>query len=166
MNPRRVLIVTAIVLAAASAALLQTRRDLRDDVAELRAATDSTRVRAADARLQQAVDRIRLELEQARVRATARTEPHLALAITDGQLTLERGEVVLRSVPVEVAAAPGVRTITSVGEREIVLSDSVRIYARAAGDSLPTAPGTVRLSASDFAAIAPNVRVGLTTYFY
>jgi hypothetical protein len=166
MNLRRALIIAGVLLAAGSAALLQVRRDLRDGIAVLRAAGDSAQVKAGDARLQQDVDRIRLELEGARVRATPRTEPHLALAITDAQLTLERGDIVLRTVPVDVAVSPGVRTIASVGEREIVLSDSVRIYAAVAGDTTPPSPGSVRLSAADFAVVAPNVRVGLTAYIY
>jgi hypothetical protein len=163
---RRGLVVAGVLLAAGSAALLQVRRDLRDEISGLRAARDSAQARAGDARLQQTVDRIRLELEGARVRATAGTQPHLALAITDAQLTLERGDIVLRAVPVKATAAPGVRTIARVGEREIVLSDSVRIYAGAAGDTTPPGPGSVRLSGADFAAVAPNVRAGLTAYFF
>lgn len=166
MNLQRSFVLSAAVLAVGSAVLLQVRRDTREEIEELTLASDTAQVRAGDARLQQEVDRIRLELERARVRATPRTEPHLALAITDGLLTLERGDIVLRSVQADVTASRGVRTIAEVRAREIVLSDSVRIYAGVAGDTTPPLPRSVRLRASDFLAVVPNIRAGLTVYFF
>lgn len=166
MNVQRAFVVAAAVLAVGSAALLQVRRDLREEIGVLSLASDTAQVRAGDARLQQEVDRIRLELERARVRATPQTEPHLALAITDGLLTLERGDIVLRSVQADVTASRGVRTIVEVGAREIVLSDSVRIYVGIAGDTTPPEPRSVRLRATDFTAVVPNVRAGHTVYFF
>lgn len=163
----RALVVAATVLAVGSAALLQARRDLRDDIDRLGAAADSARRGADDAMLQQEVDRIRLQLERARVRPSRGTEPHLALAITDGQLTLERGDVLLRTVRADVAVGRGLRTIASVTPDEIVLSDSARIYASAAaGDSSPPRPRSVRVRPADFAAVAPNVRAGHRVFVF
>jgi hypothetical protein len=163
----RALAVAAALLAVGSAALLQIRRDLGDEVAVLAAASDSAQAAASDARLQQEVDRIRFQLEQARVGAGRGTEPHLALAITDGLLTLERGDVQLRAVRADVAVPRGVRTVARVTGDEIVLSDSARIYASAAaGDSSPPRPRSVRVRPADFAAVAPNVRAGHLIYVF
>lgn len=167
LDLRRALVVAAVILAIASALLLQARRDTREEIAALTVASDSAQVAAGDARLQQEVDRIRLDLERARVRATTKTEPHLALAITDGQLSLERGDIVLRTIPVEASVPRGVRTIASVGANGIVLSDSIRMRPAASpADTSPPEPGIVRLRAADFAAILPNVKPGLTVYVF
>ena len=170
--------VTAAVLAAASAVLLQQRHVLLVETTRLQKAHDSLTVAAADARLQQEVDGIRLALERSRQRATGKTEPHLAVAITDGLLTLERGDIVLRSALVTADVTRGVRRIARVDGAGIVLDDSTRIYGETA--AVPGTPGTpgappvpppvppnsVRLSRSDFEAVLPNVRPGLTVYFF
>lgn len=167
MTLHRGLVLAAALLAALSALLLQQRRAVRDEMVVLREAGDSVIVAAGDARLQEAVDQVRLLLERARVNTTTGTEPHIAVSITDGQLALERGSIVLRTVPVHVDAPRGVRTIVSVGARSIVLSDSVSIYADASTpDSEPPRPHSVRLRPADFAAIAPNVRPGLSAFFF
>lgn len=171
MSLRAGTILAALGLALASALLLQYRRDLRAEHAALGAARAAADSLAVDARLQAEVDRVRLQLEASRVRvAGPPPEPHLALALTDGRLTLERGDIVLRSASVAADAPIGVHTVLEVTPRGIVLSDSVRVVpaADASGDTaragLP--PRTVRVGRADFAAILPNVRAGQRAFIH
>lgn len=165
MSPRLALVLIALGLAAGSLALLSHRRAVAAELASLRAAHDSATVATEDARLAAEVDRIRVQLERARG-VTARTaDPHLALSIGDGLLTLERGEIVLRATTVTAAVPRGVRVIEAVEDRAITLADGIRLE-REPADSTPPPAGIIRIPRADFDAIRPNVRPGLMAYFF
>lgn len=165
MTPRAFLITVAALGALGVVALLVQRQSLTTEIAALTAASVATVERTVDARLAAEVDRVRLALEQARGRSARSAEAHLALALGDGQLTLERGEIVLRSAIVTAEVPRGIHRIESVAEREIALTDGIRLVPESPRDSVAPA-GTIRLSRLDFDAIRPNVRVGLMAYFF
>lgn len=167
MSLRAGLILAALALALASALLLQYRRDLRAEHASLVAARMAADSATVDAGLQAGVDRVRFQLEAARVRSTGGLpEPHLALALTDGRLTLERGDVVLRAADVVADAPAGVHEVLAVTSRGIVLSDSVRIVPVTGPGDDGMAPRTIRVARADFAAILPNVRAGQRAFIH
>ena len=167
MSPRVVLVALAILLALVSTSLLERRRNLRDEVDGLTRTRAATAVATGDARLAAEVDRIRLALERAR-NAPERTAPtHLALSISDGLLSLERGDVVLRSATVAPDVPRGVRVIERVDATAIVLAGGIQLRPATARDDTAKPPaGTVRLTRADFEAIRPNVRPGLSAFFF
>ena len=165
MNYRALLFIAAAMFAAISAIMLQARRDVKSEIGVLTTASDSARVAARDAELLEEIGHIRLQMERARAIPSAKAELHLALAITDQRLMLERGDAVLREVPVESEIARGVRTIVSVGARAVLLSDSVVIRPSTSADTAPI-PRSVRLRPADYAAVLPNLKVGNTVYVH
>lgn len=165
MSPRLALTLLALGLAAGSAALFSQRRAMTTELAALRSARDSAAIATEDARLTAEVDRIRVQLERARG-VTARTaDPHLALSLGDGILTLERGEIVLRAATVSAEVPRGVRAIETVEERVITLAGGIRLE-REATDATEAPLLTIRVPRADFDAIRPNVRPGLMAYFF
>ncbi len=166
MNPRIALSVAAVALAAGSALLLAQRRTLQAEIAGMEAASLAADSAAADATLTAEVDRIRLALELARARSARTAEAHLALALGDGHLTLERGEIVLRAATVDADVPRGIHTIGTVGDKVIELSGGIRLVSASDADTTAVPPLTIRVSRVDFDAIHPNVRAGLMAYFF
>lgn len=166
MSPRVALILLTLGLAAGSAALLSHRRAIAAELITLRSARDSAVAATEDARLAAEVDRIRVQLERARGLTARTADPHLALSIGDGNLTLERGEIVLRATTVTAEVPRGVRTIETVDDRAITLTGGIRLERESAGATPPTPPLTIRVARADFDAIRPNVRPGLMAYFF
>ena len=166
MNPRTALIIVTAACAVGSVALFAKRRSMRAELGtltEARAAADSA---AVDARLTIEVDRIRLQLERARSLPARTADAHLALALGDGHLTLERGEIILRSATVSADVPRGVHTIESVGDKVIALTGGIRLVPESAADTTAALPLTIRVSRLDFGAIRPNVRAGHMAYFF
>lgn len=173
MNYRALILIAAGMFMAISAIMLQARRDVRSEIAALAVASDSAQLMARDAELLEEIDHIRLQLERARGIHSAQAALHLSLAITDQRLMLERGDVLLREVPVESGIARGVRTIISVGARAVVLSDSAVIRASTSADAAPVTAAdsaaharSVRLRPTDYAALLPNLKVGSAVYVH
>lgn len=164
MTPRLALLLVAVVLAGGSVMLAAQRRAVRLEVAALDAARAQAAGAAGDARLSAEVDRIRLALEGARHRSARTADAHLALALGDGVLTLERGEIVLRTASVQGDVPRGVRVVERVAPQVITLAGGITIRSAQDADSL--AAGTVRVPAADFAAILPNVKPGQMAYFF
>jgi hypothetical protein len=167
VTPRAVLVVLALALAVASAALLEHRRAMRDDLAELTAARRGLVETTSNTRLSTEVDRGRLPLERARSIPAGSAEPHLALQLSDGLLTLERGDVVLRKAQVVADVPRGVRAVERVEPGVVVLSGGIELRpARTGADSTAPPVGVVRVPRADFTAILPNLRPGLRAYFF
>lgn len=167
MTVRNGFIIAGAVLAVASAILLEQRRSLRADEVTLTAAIAAADSIAIDARLRADVNRVLVQLERSRVRSTPQTEPHLAISLTDSLLTLERGDIVLRTARIVAAVPRGVHAVLEVGPKGILLADSIRIVPDAGGlDTTSVPAGTVRLRRADYNAVLPNVRPGLIAYLY
>lgn len=168
MTGRIRLILAAAVLALVSGLLLEYRRDLRAEQALLVAARSAADSAAEDAVLQAEVDRVRVQLERARVRVEGTlADPHLAISLTDGVLTLERADIVLRRAAITADVPIGVHAIVEVGPKAILLADSIRIEPGTdSAGSANVAPRSVRMSRADFAAILPNVRPGLLAFLF
>lgn len=166
MTPRAVLVALAAALAVGSAALLEHRRTLRQEIETMRVASANAAELADDARLVAEVERIRFALEQARSQPARNAEAHLALEIGDGVLTLERGDIIFRSATVEADVKRGVHSVEQVEERSIVLSGGIRLRPVVASDTSALAPGEIRVRRADFFAILPNVRPGQTAYLF
>lgn len=165
MNPRVVLVALAVTLGLASVAQLAQRRALRAEVAALGAAREAATALASDARLIAEVERIRFALEQARSQPAKNADAHLALTLSDGLLTLERGDIVFRTATVQTEVARGVRVVELVEERLVTLSGGIRMLP-ASADSSALAPGEIRVPRADFLAIRPNIKPGQRAYFF
>ncbi len=166
MTPRSLLLAAAILGALGTAALFAQRRAVASEIASLNEASAAAVEGAADARLAAEVDRIRLALEQARARTARTADAHLALALGDGQLTLERGEIVLRSALVNADVPRGIHRVEQVADREISLSGGIRLVPESPRDSTAAPAGTIRVSRLDFDAIRPNLKAGFAAYFF
>lgn len=166
MSPRTTLILVAAACAAGTSMLFVQRQALHAEIATLTAAHAAADSAAADARLTAEVDRIRLALEQARAQPARAAVAHLALALGDGHLTLERGEIVLRAANVNADVPRGIHTIATVGDKVIELSGGIRLVPESTSDTSAAPPLTIRVSRLDFDAIRPNVRAGLMAYFF
>lgn len=164
MTPRLTLLLVAVALAGGSVMLVAQRRAVRLEVGALGAARAQVAGAAGDARLAAEVDRIRLALEGARLRSARTAEAHLALALGDGVLTLERGEIVLRTATVEANVPRGAWPVERVEAGVITLADGITLRSARDADSLTVR--TVRVPAADFAAILPNVKPGQMAYFF
>jgi len=164
MKPRDALLLAAAAGMVAATLLLGQRTKLGvelDGIAEARAATAAA---AGDARLATEIDRIRLALENSREQPSRTAEAHIALALGDGLLTLERGEIVLRTATVEADVPRGMQLVQAVEPKQIVLGGGIRFVI--ADTAAAVAPRTVRLSRADFDAIRPNVKPGQVAYFF
>ncbi len=165
MNPRVVLVALAVALGLVSVAQVAARRALRAEITVIGAAREAATALTGDARLITEVERIRFALEQARGRPAKSAEAHLALALSDGLLTLERGDIVFRTATVQAEVARGVHLVEQVEERLVALSGGIRLLP-ASTDSSALAPGEIRVPRADFLAIRPNLKPGQTAYFF
>lgn len=165
MNPRVALIALAGALGIGSAALLEHRRSLREQLADMEIARAEAVEETADAVLAAEVDRIRFALEGARSQPARTADAHLALALSDGVLTLERGDIVFRTATVQADVPRGVHVIERVEERLIALVGGITIRPGVA-DSAAVGSGEIRVPRADFDAIRPNLRPGLSAFFF
>ncbi len=165
MTLRAVLIIAAVGGAAASVALLQQRKALESELEVIVASRSSAASAAGDALLTAEVDRIRLALERSRSQPARTAEPHIALALSDGAFTLERGEIVLRAAQAVADVPRGVHQVTAVAARAITIDDGILLVPVTSRDSVMT-PRTIRVPVADFDAIRPNVRPGQLAFFY
>jgi len=117
----RVLAVVALLAAAGGVAQervrlmseVQALGDARTREAVMRAATEEATAR----------ERVRLALARARAVPFDSAPPHLALALADGRLTLERGTVVLRTMPLVARGPAGVWTVSASDSTGIRIGD-------------------------------------------
>lgn len=144
--------------------LVAQRRAVRMEVAALSEARSQVAGAAGDARLAAEVDRIRLALERARSQPARTADAHLALALGDGVLTLERGDIVLRTTTVQADVPRGVHRVLSVEPGRIALEGGITL--RSATSDAADVARTIRIAAADFAAIHPNLKPGQMAFFF
>jgi len=165
VKPAAALSVVAASLALVSVVQFAERRTLRAEMDAMAAARESATALADDARLITEVERVRFALERARSQPAKGAEAHLALALSDGLLTLERGDIVFRTTTVRAEVPRGVHLVESVEDRAVTLSGGIRLRA-AAADSGALAPGEIRVPREDFLAIRPNLKPGQSAFFF
>lgn len=130
-----------------------------------------------DRELLAASQRVRLVVERARELPSAKAPLHLAIALTDGQLTLERGDASLASAAVEIGepgwrrvgedsvflkAPRGLHRVSTITAEAITLEGGWQLR----GDAGSATIGVLRLSARDFSAVRPNVTPGIAVYIF
>jgi hypothetical protein len=166
ITPRVALIAFACVLGVGSVVLFGHRREVRQEIGTMVAARADAVDGTADAILLAEVDRVRLALEQARGEPARDAEAHLALSLSDGVMTLERGDIVFRTTTVTGEVPRGVHTVEAVEERRIVLSDGIALRPSMAADSSAPPSRELRIPSADFHAIRPNLKPGQSAFFF
>lgn len=166
MTPRIALISLALALALGSALLFSYWVALRGEIASIGSARTAAAALTGDARLIAEIERIRFALEQARSQPATNADAHLALALSDGLLTLERGDIVFRTAAVQAQVPRGIHQVEKVEDRLITLSGGIRLHPTTVADTAAVAPGEIRVPRADFMAIRPNVRPRQSAYFF
>jgi hypothetical protein len=165
--------------------LAHKRVEYADEVTRLRQAMTGVERQRADVVFAANKDKVRVMVELARRQAGIDRDLHLSVAVDSGQMYLEREGVVLRTMPIRVgpeqvvgtppdtarvAAPRGMRTVSSVADWSVTLDGGASIYATPGSDvlddSLAVTPGDVRARATDLQAILPNLKPGMSVYFY
>ncbi len=166
MTPRVVLIAFAVTLGIGSVVLLGQRRAMRHEIGSMIVARAEAVDSTADAVLLAEVDRVRFALERARGEPARDAEAHLALSLSDGVMTLERGDIVFRTTTVSGEVPRGVHTIESVEDRRIVLSGGIALRPAIAADSGSPPSRELRVPSADFHAMRPNLKPGQSAFFF
>ena len=129
--------------------------------------------------------KLQVMVELARRQAGGDRDLHLSVSVDSGTMFLEREGAVLRQMPVRVgpeqfvgtppdtvriAAPRGMRTVAALDAWTVTLDGGTTIYAKPGSDSLDDSAGVtagnVRARATDLQAILPNLKPGLSVYFY
>jgi hypothetical protein len=179
------LIVAIGALAGGDAWLVYKRQQYEREVERLRQAMSAVERRRADYAFAANKNHYRIMIQLIRLQAEGDQALHLSVALDRGEMYLEREGIRLRAMPlrvgpdtvvgqgtnaVHVAAPRGQRTIASVGPWSITLDGGTTIYADSGIDALSgsggVTPGNVRIPATDLQAILPNVKAGMSVYFY
>ena len=172
-------------LAAADGWLGYKRMEYADEAARLRDAMTGVERQRADVVFAANKDKVRVIVELARRQAEGDRDLHLSVAVDSGEMFLEREGAQLREMPVRVgpeqlvgtrsdtvrvAAPRGMRTVASVDGWSVTLDGGTTIYAKPGSDALddetPVTAGDVRARATDLQAILPNLKPGMSVYFY
>lgn len=112
--PRAVRILAVVALVATALGVARRREQLTVELEALGLARAHASVMRTATEEATARERVRLALARARAVPFDSAPPHLALALADGQLTLERGAVVLRAMPLVARGSVGVWSLVSV----------------------------------------------------
>jgi hypothetical protein len=153
------------------------------EIGRLRAGMSTAEQQRSDFIIATEQDKLRMALELAKHQAQWDTKLHLSIAADSGHMYLERDGALLRDMRVTIApehlpsvkrdstaiATPrGQRTIVEVDTDDtlqLLLNGGTRIYA--SDDTLsPVTPGDVRANIIDLKAVMPNIRAGMSVYFY
>lgn len=165
--------------------LAYKRIEYANEAARLRHAMTGVERQRADVVFAANKDKVRVIVELARRQAEGDRDLHLSVAVDQGQMLLEREGARLREMPVRVgpeqvvgtppdtvrvAAPRGMRTVTSVDASSVTLDGGTTIYATVGSDALDDSAGVtagnVRARATDLQAILPNLKPGMSVYFY
>ena len=165
-TPRVALIAFACALGVGSVVLLGQRRAMRQEIGSMVVARAEAVDSTAEAALLAAVDRVRFALEQARAESARDAEAHLALSLSDGVMTLERGDIVFRTTTVTGEVPRGVHAVETVEERRIVLTGGIALRPATAADSSAPPSRELRIPSADFHAIRPNLKPGQAAFFF
>jgi len=172
-------------LVAGDVQLVYKRAEYEHEVERLRHGMSTVERRRADFVFAANKNHLRIMVELIRRQAEGDRALHLSVAVDRGEMYLEREGIRLREMPVRVgpeavvgqgpnavhvAAPRGQRTIASLGPWSITLDGGTTIYADSGRDALGgpdgVTPGNVRIPATDLQAILPDVKPGMTVYFY
>jgi hypothetical protein len=172
-------------LVAVDGWLAYKRVEYATEATRLRHAMTGVERQRADVVFAANKDKVRVMVELAQRQAGIDRDLHLSVAVDSGQMYLEREGAVLRAMPirvgpeqvvgtppdtVRVAAPRGMRTVSAVADWSVTLDGGAAIYAKpnsdALEDSTPVTPGNVRARATDLQAILPNLKPGMSVYFY
>lgn len=165
-TPRVALIAFACALGVGSVVLLGQRRAMRQEIGAMVVARAGAVDSTADAVLLAEVDRVRFALERARAAPARDAEAHLALSLSDGVMTLERGDIVFRTTIVTGEVPRGVHTVETVEERRIVLTGGIALRPATAADSSAPPSRELRIPSADFYAMRPNLKPGQPAFFF
>jgi hypothetical protein len=174
-----------IALLGADGWLTYKGREYGEEAARLRRAMTGVERQRADVVFAANKDKVRVIVELARVQAEGDRDLHLSVAVDSGEMLLEREGAVLRAMPVRVGGeqlagtapdtvrvAPprGMRTVASADSTSVTLDGGTTIYAVPGSDELNDSAGVtagnVRARATDLQAILPNLKPGMSVYFY
>jgi len=165
--------------------LVRKRTEYGEEATRLRLAMSGVERQRADVVFAANKDKVRVIVELARRQAEGDRDLHLSVAVDSGEMFLEREGALLREMPVRVgaeqlvgtppdtvrvAAPRGMRTVSSVDAWSATLDGGTTIYAKPGTDSLDDSTavtaGNVRARATDLQAILPNLKPGMSVYFY
>jgi hypothetical protein len=174
-----------VALAAADGWLAYKGREYGAEAARLRLAMTGVERQRADVVFAANKDKVRVIVELARRQAEGDRDLHLSVSVDSGEMFLEREGALLREMPVRVggeelagtpldtmrvAAPRGMRTVSSEDSTSVTLDGGTTIYAVPGSDDLSDSAGVtagnVRARATDLQAILPNLKPGMSVYFY
>lgn len=174
-----------VALLAADGWLAYKGREYGLEAARLRHAMTGVERQRADVVFAANKDKVRVIVELARRQAEGDRDLHLSVAVDSGEMHLEREGALLREMPVRVggeqlagtppdtvrvAAPRGMRTVSSADSTSVTLDGGTTIYAVPGSDDLSDSAGVtagnVRARATDLQAILPNLKPGMSVYFY
>jgi len=178
-------ILSILGLAAGDSWLTYKRQEYERETVRLREAMSTVERQRADLAYAANKNHYRIMIQLIRRQAEGDQALHLSVAVDRREMYLEQEGIRLRSMPVRVGpdtvvgqgpgavhVAPprGQRTIASVGPWSITLDGGTTIYADSGVDVLSdgagVTPGNVRIRSTDFQIILPNVKPGMSAYFY
>ena len=179
------LAVALSVMLAVDGWLVYRRVAYASDIDTLRGHMSGAERLRSDAIVGTTQDKIRIEVELAKLQARFDVRLHLNVSVDSARMYLTRQGAILREMPVAFgpernlvagsdsvpATVPkGERTIIEVGNGSIVLDGGTRVLA-AAGETLdkdptPIPAGALRVGRADYDAIKPNLSAGMKIYFY
>jgi hypothetical protein len=174
-----------VALGVADGWLAYKGREYGKEATRLRLAMSGVERQRADVVFAANKDKVRVIVELARRQAEGDRDLHLSVSVDSGEMYLEREGALLRQMPVRVggeelagtppdtvrvAAPRGMRTVSSADSTSVTLDGGTTIYAVPGsddlGDSAGVTAGNVRARATDLQAILPNLKPGMSVYFY
>ena len=171
-----------VAMLAVDAWLVAKRVKYNHDVAQLRSHMTDAEKQRTDFIVQSEENKLRIAIELAKRQAKFAKKLHLNVSIDSSRMYLTREGALLREMPVQFgpergvsagdsappAAIPrGERTVADLSDNKITLDGgAIILSAKAANDSTPIPPGSLRIPLEDMKAIMPNLNAGMKVYFY
>lgn len=165
--------------------LIYKRTEYAEEASRLRQSMSGVERQRADVVFAANKDKLQVMVELARRQAGGDRDLHLSVSVDSGTMFLQREGAVLRQMPVRVgpeqlvgaapdtvrvAAPRGMRTVAALDAWSVTLDGGTTIYAKpgldALDDSSGVTAGNVRARATDLQAILPNLKPGMSVYFY
>lgn len=177
--------IALIALLSVDGWLVYKRREYAEEATRLRLGMTGVERQRADVVFAANKNKLQVMVELARRQAGGDRDLHLSVSIDSGVMYLEREGAVLRQMPVRVgpeqlvgtppdtvriAAPRGMRTVAAADSLSVTLDGGTTIYAKPGSDALDDSTGVtagnVRARATDLQAILPNMKPGMSVYFY
>lgn len=177
------LLVALAAMLALDGFLVLKQRAYAKEVGRLQANMSQQERDRTEAIVAEEENKTRIALELARRQAKFEKALHLSVALDSGRMYLEREGAVLREMPVafgpETKVGPdsipvviprGETSVAKLDDNSLTLDFGTLVTTTDAAspeqDPAPIPPGAVRISATDFHAIKPNLKLGMRVYFY